>query len=718
MLKIFILFTLLFSALYAKDKVEIYASSMESQGDIVKAEGGVLVVYKGYLLSAKKAEYNRKSGNLELFDNIRVTHGKQYKILGSYAKLNIIKKERMFKPFFMLEKKSEVWMSAGKARAKDKYIDISSGVISGCNPIDPLWQMDFSSSNYDAESKWVNLYNARLYIYDIPVFYLPYFGYSLDKTRRTGLLKPSLGISSSEGFYYEQPIYIAPMDWWDLEIKPQIRTTRGNGIYSTFRFVDSKVSYGQLTAGYFKEKNGYYQSNNLVHQNHYGFNFLYNNKDFINQWFSSSLKGQSGLYADINNMNDVDYINLSSNDASKYSTSTQVLSRVNLFYNTDRNYLGAYFKYYKDLTLENNDNTLQKLPTLQYHSYLDSFFKNHLFYNLDIQSNNIQRKINKTVIQTNINLPVTFQTSLFDEYLNISYTANLYAQHSKFGGKEKIVSQNRYDNGFYARNYHTVTASTELTKAYTDFTHVISFGSTYTLSGGETKNGYYDDYKDFCSDIANKNESVCEFYNITNVDRSLQLDFSQYIYDSALRQIFYQRLAQKFTYGVHKNVGELENEMEYQVTKEISFYNDMFYNFSEHAFSKIYNTVSYSDSKYRISLSHLYKDSFLKFTSITPRYTSYMTSSIGYTYNNHYSYNFKFNYDLKAKLKKSAEVGFLYKKRCWDFGIKYAEDNRPILTQNGTSSIYDKYIYLTVILKPFMSSNANDSNFAIKLPQN
>ena len=114
MLKIFILFTLLFSSLYAKDKVEIYATSMESQGDIVKAEGGVLVVYKGYLLSAKKAEYNRKSGNLELFDNIRVTHGKQYKILGSYAKLNIAKKERMFKPFFMLEKKSEVWMSAGK----------------------------------------------------------------------------------------------------------------------------------------------------------------------------------------------------------------------------------------------------------------------------------------------------------------------------------------------------------------------------------------------------------------------------------------------------------------------------------------------------------------------------------------------------------------------------------------------------------------------------
>ena len=102
--------------------------------------------------------------------------------------------------------------------------------------------MEFSSTDYNSDTKWLNIYNARLYVGDILVFYSPYFGYSSDNTRRTGLLMPSVGFSADEGIYYEQPIYIAEQNWWDLELKPQIRTNRGYGGYSTFRFVDSKIS--------------------------------------------------------------------------------------------------------------------------------------------------------------------------------------------------------------------------------------------------------------------------------------------------------------------------------------------------------------------------------------------------------------------------------------------------------------------------------------------
>jgi LPS-assembly protein len=66
-------------------------------------------------------------------------------------------------------------------------------------------------------------------------------------------------------------------------------------------------------------------------------------------------------------MNDVDYINLASNNTENTVTATQILSRINMFYNADQNYFGAYMKYYQDLTVENNDNTIQQVPMLQYH---------------------------------------------------------------------------------------------------------------------------------------------------------------------------------------------------------------------------------------------------------------------------------------------------------------------------------------------------------------
>jgi LPS-assembly protein len=725
LLLLLLLSSLLQAAQQSEDKVEIYASKLTSHGDVIDAGGGVSVVYKEYVLTAQRAHYNKKTGILELFDNIRANYQGKYKILGKYAKMNIAKKERFFKPFYMLESKSDVWMSAKEGMATQEEIDISSGVVSGCDPIDPLWTMEFSSSDYDTQSMWLNLYNTRLYIYDIPVLYTPYFGYSLDTTRRTGLLKPSVGYSADEGFFYQQPFYIAEQNWWDLEFLPQIRTQRGSGLYTKFRFVDSLRSKGSLEVGYFKEKETYFESNNLQNQSHYGYNFFYDNSDFLNQWSGMNFQGQSGVYIDINHMNDVDYINLKSagtND--NLVTATQVLSRANIFYNTQNHYLGAYFKYYQDLTLQNNKNTLQKLPTLHYHYYLDSFLKEHLLYSLDVQSNNIWRQENKRVTQTDINLPITIQTPLFDEYLNLSYTANFYGQYSKFGGDTNLTTA-AFRDGYYVRNTHDFIASSQLTKAYDTFSHVMSFSLSYTRSAGERSTGFYADNNDYCSDELNvidpDYEARCEFYNIAAVNNATKLEFIQYLYDDKAEEFVYHRMAQRISYDNSdaNRYGELENELEVKLFRSISYYNNMFYNHDKHSFSKILNKISYHDYGVLLSVSHLFKDSFIDPVTITSpsRYTKYLTSSASYEYNRHYSFNGSYNYDLQNKVKKSASIGFMYKKRCWDFGIKYAENRRPILTQGGEASyIYDRFIYITVVLKPLMQASKNSSFITYKLP--
>jgi len=715
----FLLFFVFVLMLQAEDKVEIYASSVDSKNNIVNARGDVTVIYKDYFLNAKSAIYNKETGDLELFDNIRATYDGEYRVLGDYAKLNIQKKEKMFQPFFMLDNSSEVWISANEGINKDKEINIDAGVLSGCEPEDPLWKMEFSSSDYNTDSQWMNLYNARLFIYDIPVLYTPYFGYSLDTRRRTGLLIPSMGLSQNEGFFYEQPLYIAEQDWWDLELRPQVRTKRGSGLYSTFRFVDSEISKGELTFGYFREREEYFEEEKLANDTHYGYNFKYENKDVLNQWFGGELEGQSGLYAEINKMNDVDYINLSSNDTFNTATSTQVLSRVNLFYNTNNDYIGAYFKYYEDLTKSNNENTFQQLPVTQYHHYLETLFQEHLLYSFDARATNIHREINKTALQTDLNAPITLYTSLFDEYLNLSYKANLYAQHTKFSGNEELVVPGvDYNNGYFSRYYHMLSASTDLTRGFDEYTHVLSFSSKYTLGGNESKTGYYEDHQETCSDPLNRNNAECEFYNINDIDEAVEFDMSQYLYNGLGSEILYHRMAQKFVYGtLETKAGEFENELDYKITDSISIYNNMFYNFDEHSFSKIFHKAAYNGYGFNLSLGHMFRDTFVPDNEKILRRTSYLTSTARYTYNQHYSYHTRYDYDLESSQRKSLEFGFLYKKRCWDFGVRYAENNRPVLTNDGESSIYDRYIYFTVLLKPFMTSTKDfgESNLAVRL---
>ena len=736
MLKYLLLFSFFITLTYGQentknnisDKVEIYASIMDSKSNVVEASGGVSVVYEDYFIFAQRATYHRDTGDLELFDNIRANYKGSSKILGDYARLNIKKKEKMFRPFYMLNKESKVWISADEGQLIDEELDIDSGTVSGCNPMNPLWTMDFSSSDYDTDSKWLNLYNMRLYIHDIPIFYTPYFGYSLDTTRRTGLLMPSLGYSKEEGFYYAQPVYIAEQNWWDLELTPQIRTNRGSGLYSKFRFVDSPYSYGELKLGYFKEKQAYYEkykrktATGFSNNSFYGYNFLYDNRDVLNQWLGTDFKGQSGLYIDLNFMNDVEYINLATNNAVDNVTATQVLSRINMFYNTDAHYFATYFKYYQNLNLLTDDNTIQQLPVIHYHYYLDTLLEDSLLYSLDVKSKNLTGKINKSVNQTDINIPITLQTNLFNEYLNISYQANLYGQYSRFSGTEELpVPGEKYKNGYYARNYHVISVDTQITKAFDEYTHVIGMGVNYIKNGGSRATGYYIGKKEYCSNLNNildpEYNNKCEFYQIQDVQDVTQFNFVQYLYNEDAEQIIYHRLSQSVYYGTNKTqkYGELENELDYAITKAIHLYNNMFYSFSKHLLSKAINKISYKDFGVNFSFSHLYKDNFREvYVNRSERFTSYLTTNLGYDYSKHYYLYASYAYDMELKLAKTKEIGFLYKKRCWDFGLKYLENNRPV---SGAQPVRDRYIMLNIVLKPFMKSNTNNSLFEFKLPE-
>ncbi|MFA7069404.1 MAG: LPS assembly protein LptD [Sulfurimonas sp.] len=714
MLKTLTLFIAFAFVLLADDHVEIFATKSETQNNIIRAEGEVVVVYKDYILYAKRAIYDKNKSELELFENVRASEDGKMKFLGEYAKLNTLEKTRHFKPFFMLENNTRSWINAHEANGKENIVDTGHGVVSSCEEQNPLWKMEFSSSDYNTDSMWLNLYNARLYLYDFPVFYTPYFGYSLDTTRRTGLLPPTIGVSSGEGFYYEQPIYIAEQNWWDLELRPQIRTNRGKGLYGIFRFVDAKDSKGVLSFGQFNEKLSYMKKHDLANQKHYGFNFLYDNKNVLNNWFNLDLDGQSGLYTDITDMNDVDYLNLSKNDVTQNATSLQIISRANLFYNTDSDYFGAYAKYYKDLRYKSNDETIQNLPSFHYHRYLDTLFDDHFIYNIDFQTNNFYRKIGKNAIQSDLNIPLTLQTSLLDEYLTLGYTANLYAQHTAYSGSDKNKTKDElYESGVFARNYHSIYTSTQLSKAYEDFAHVIDMGAEYTFAGGEFEEGFYKNQGDYCKD--NPTDSLCDFYNIKEIEKKLSLYFSQYFYDPSGVQRVYHKLSQSFRQdGPNRGRSELENELDWQISKDISFYNNMFYNYDRHEFSKNYNKLSYNDGTYNLAISHMRQKYYL------PRKndTSYLTSSFGYRYNQHYSMNLAYNYDLELKLKKSLEVGFMYEKRCWDFGLIYVENNRPILRSDGSSkSIYDKMVYIVMRLKPFMPKRDRESGFIYRFPQ-
>lgn len=691
--------------LLGDEKVELFGIDVDANGSIVKSSNGSVVLYQDQILSANEITYDRNSSIIEAKGAVNVFKAKQYLIISDYSRINLTSETRYSEPYYMLDQTSETWVSSANAEACKSEINLSEGALSGCNSVDPLWKIRFSNADYNTEAMWVNLYNARLEIKDLPVFYLPYFGYPTDDTRRSGLLIPTFGLSNSEGFYYQQPIYFAPKNWWDAEFRPQIRTSRGSGIYTDFRFVDTASSEGSIRLGYFEEQAKYAKEYDLANLKHYGYDINYRHRAPLREWFDADLEGESGLYVDGSWMNDVDYLNLQQSDETQNVTANQVLSRINAYYSSEDNYFGTYFKHYQYLDQESNAQTIQTLPNFQYHRYLESFLGNHLLLSSDAMATHFYRPDGKRAIQGDFNVPLTLQTALFDEYLDLSYTANFTSKAISFYGNPKSGDNVDYEQGFYAQLDHTLSLSSTLVRPYENYTHVINPFISYTESGKRFYSGYYKTYHDSEVCVPGNTIAACEYYSLSEPSDTLALGLTNYLLKDG-KQILTDRLSQNFSYDeIRSYYGELQNELEWEISKAIFFYNQTSFNHDRDRITKEQNSLRYNDGVTMASISHYYTD---ELRNNLPVYSSYWTADAAYRYNRYYKIFGLVAYDYREDLMKRSEIGFLYSQRCLDFGIRYVQNRRPIVTNDiNNNSVDDSYIFITIILKPIGGSEFN-----------
>ncbi|MBV5321101.1 MAG: LPS-assembly protein LptD [Sulfuricurvum sp.] len=693
--------------LLGEDRVELYGTNVDAEGSIATATGNPVALYQDQIISADKLSYDRNASVMEANGSVNIFKAGHYHTISNYSRINLNDDTRYSTPYYAVDTQSGLWMSTSEAQGCQSDIDLASGSLSGCDSVDPLWRIRFSSADYNTDKMWVNLYNARLEIEDIPVFYLPYFGYPTDRTRRSGLLIPSLGWSGSEGFYYLQPVYLAPKNWWDLELRPQIRTLRGSGIYADFRFVDTLSSQGSIRMGYFKEQSTYALENDLAHIKHYGYDVHYRHSAPLREWFDLDLEGESGLYVDGKWMNDVDYLNLQESDETKNVTANQVMSRINLYYSSEDNYFGSYFKHYQYLNIENNGATIQTLPTFHYHRYLKSFLDDYLLISGDAMATHYYRPNGKRAIEANFNIPLALQTSVFDDYLDVSYTANASASMMGFyanGRPDETGSA--YEQGKYAQLDHTFSIGSTLVKPYdNNITHVINPNVSYTSAGSRYYGGYYKTFHSSQECVVGNTDPACEYYSLNEPSDTLSLGVNNYVFENGT-QLFVDRLSQNFRYDDQGSYyGELQNELEWQISSAISFYNQTAFNHDRNRVTKEQNTLRYNGEIVTAGVSHYYSDQLQK---NLPVYASYWTADVGYRYNRNYQIFANVAYDYHESLMKRSEIGVLYTQRCFDFGVRFVQNRRPVLTNDmNNNSVNDSYIFITILLKPIGGSEFN-----------
>ncbi|MBK1973183.1 LPS-assembly protein LptD [Campylobacter sp. TTU-622] len=646
-------------------EVNIYALDVKKEKNIITANKDVVIFSDFYFITANKAIYNETNQEVELFGDVNVLRGQNERLHSNYAKIKLNTDEAKFQNFFFSNNNLEVWFQSKNSYLSNNKFESHISSVSSCNVEDPDWEIRFSDGWLNRKSNFIHLYNAKLYVKGIPIFYLPYFGFSADTHRQSGLLIPQIVLKKNEGLYYRQPIYITYKDNWDLELNPQIRTKRGFGLYSDLRFVDSLYSMGNLNFGLFREKKQYYLKENLKNQTHGGIELKYLRNNLIKGLLGDNF--QESLWIDVTYLNDIDYFNLG---PSNYNDLTSlVTSKINYFLADENNFYGAYAKYYIDTSKVNNKDTLQEYPSFQYHRFLNSLWGENIRYSFDASFHNYYRQVGPYANQLNLTLPFSYHDVFFNDFLHFTFTENFYASFVNYAQDPQKSKEHLF------KNTHEFNLYTDLSKSYNDFFHTLNFGINYLLPGA--KSGFITE----------------DYLKSENEEENSKLYVVQYFYN----QLGEKKIKHRFNINYlnrQDKFDKIENLFTYYYNDYINFNNEIKYSYLQNRFSKILNQLQTSViPKFNWNFSHAYQnDEYGKY--------SFISTQANYKFNQNYYIFGGIWLDTQRSHANMWEIGYTYQRKCWNYSLVYREKIDPQLTSGGISAKNQSGVYFVFNFYP------------------
>ena len=328
------------------DETSILADSIRGNNETeVIAEGNVELTKNDALLETDYLVFRQPLDEVEAIGNVRLSRDTE-EMVGSYMKLQIKDRVGYFdQPQYVIQrsviggsKKSKAPTplsnfdlpepkpkapSAGRGEAARLHFEgegsyrLEDSTFSTCQPnksgsLD--WYTQVADLKLDYNTGRGVGKHTTIYFKDVPILYTPYLDFSLDNERKSGLLSPSIGTSTNNGFEYTQPIYwnIAPN--MDATFAPHLMSKRGIQLRNEFRYLQPSYA-GQLRFEYLaKDK--------LTEEARHAYSFTH--QQAMGNGFSSSLQ--------LNGVSDDNYFKDLDNNSIAASSNNLILSQGTLNY--------------------------------------------------------------------------------------------------------------------------------------------------------------------------------------------------------------------------------------------------------------------------------------------------------------------------------------------------------------------------------------------------
>ncbi|MDH5384917.1 MAG: putative LPS assembly protein LptD, partial [Candidatus Aminicenantes bacterium] len=222
--------------------VKIIARYYDKTEERVFAKGDVEVHYKNISLLADWIEYIIETKDVHAWGNVTIRMPDEV-VSCDEVRFNLESSEGELKKVFGMIQPTISYQAESISRKSEDLYTFERAKITSCTQPVPRWQFSCSRANFKKDD-YMEMYNAVFRIKKIPVFYLPYMRYPLDKKRSTGLLTPQAGFSGQKGLFYSQSFYWAMKRNMDATFNMDYFLNRGLGGGLEYRYLFSEGTGG------------------------------------------------------------------------------------------------------------------------------------------------------------------------------------------------------------------------------------------------------------------------------------------------------------------------------------------------------------------------------------------------------------------------------------------------------------------------------------------
>ncbi|MBY0413206.1 MAG: hypothetical protein K2Q18_03530, partial [Bdellovibrionales bacterium] len=191
-----------------------------------EAVGNVVISHLKNSIYGEKAKINFTTGETEVLGNVRYI-APEMTLYGTKLNYNFISKNmdlenaRVYSDNFIITGKRILQTSPEKIYAEDAE-------YTTCKDCPESWSV-FGRKITITIGQYVRIQHAFIKVNGVTAMYFPYIIFPIKQKRESGVLFPTIGFSSSEGFKYQQPFFWVIDDYKDLTITPSTFGDRGLG---------------------------------------------------------------------------------------------------------------------------------------------------------------------------------------------------------------------------------------------------------------------------------------------------------------------------------------------------------------------------------------------------------------------------------------------------------------------------------------------------------